>query len=293
MKTIAGLAIAMLAVGASSTRTVAAPFLPPASEDTTCSPVRDLDSVLVRGRITLFGEIHGTDEFPVFVGNVLCHAWKRRLPMTLGVELASESSRNLDAVVHSAGDSATARAALLADSIWHGSSFDGRTSMAMSRLIERVRGLARAGGDVRVTAFSRPSTPSRDSTMAAELARALARDTSRVVIILTGNIHSRVTTGTSFDSTFRPMALRLRELVQPRRVVGLDASYQAGTAWVCLSDGTPCGAHSLKGHEMIPPGGIELGPIEKGYDGVYSVGPVVASPPAVGGRGSSPPGTAR
>ena len=293
MKLIIGLAVAILSGGASRAPTVASSFPPPASGDTTCSPVRNVDSVLVRGHIPLFGEIHGTDELPAFVGNVLCHALKRHVPATLGVELASESSRNLDAFVHSSADSATARNALLADSIWHGSPFDGRSSLAMARLLERVRDFARAGADVRVVAFSRPSTPTRDSTMAVELAHALARDTSRTVIILTGNIHSRATVGTSFDSTFRPMALRLKELVRPRRVIGLDASYQAGTAWLCFSDGSPCGAHALKGREMIPLGGIELGPVEKGYDGVYGVGAIVASPPAGADARPSPRSTPR
>lgn len=281
MKSIVGLAVVVLRVAASRAPRADVMSWTPAGGDTTCSPVRNIDSVLVRGRITLFGELHGTDALPAFVGNVLCHAWRRRLPATLAVELASESSGNLDGYVHSPADSATAMAALLADSVWHGSPPDGRTSLAMARLLGRTRELARAGADVRVVAFSRPSTPTRDSTMAVELARALARDTSRVVVILTGNIHSRVTVGVSFDSTFRPMAMRLRALVQPRRVVGLDASHRGGTAWVCLSDGTPCGAHQLKAHELIPLGGIELGPVEKGYDGVYSAGAITASPPAV------------
>ena len=254
--------------------------------DTTCVPIRNVDSVLVRGRITVFGEMHGTNDFPAFVGNVLCHAWKRRLPVTLGVELASESSANLDAFVHSSADSATARTTLLSDSIWRGSVLDGRNSLAMAQLLERARALARAGGNVRVVAFSRPSQPNRDSTMAGELARVLARDTSRVVIILTGNIHSRVIVGVAFDSTLRPMTLRLKELLRPRRVVGLNASYQTGTAWVCLSDGSPCGAHSIKGHDVITAGGIELAPIDRGYEGVYSVGPIVASPPAAAGKPS-------
>ena len=278
------LVAATVAFGTPPTRILTAASPPPWQGDTACTPVRNVDSVLVRGRITAFGEIHGTNELPEFVGNVLCHAWKRRLPVTLGVELASESSASLDAFVHSSADSARARATLLADSIWHGSWLDGRTSLAMAQLLERARVVAKAGGNVRVVAFSRPSQPNRDSTMAAELARVLARDPSRVVIILTGNIHSRVVRGVAFDSTFRPMTLRLKELVRPRRVVGLNASYQSGTAWICLSDGSPCGAHPIKGHETIPPRGIELGPIDKGYDGVYSVGPIVASPPAVAGK---------
>jgi len=280
-----GLALvaATVAFGTPLARIPTAPSTSPG--DTTCTPVRNVDSVLVRSRITVFGEIHGTDALPEFVGNVLCHAWKRRLPVTLGVELASESSASLDAFVHSSADSARARATLLGDSIWHGSFLDGRNSLAMAQLLEQARALARAGGNVRVVAFSRPSQPNRDSTMAAELARVLAGDTSRVVIILTGNIHSRVVPGVAVDSAFRPMALRLKDLVRPRRVIGLNASYQMGTAWICLSDGSPCGPHAIKGHETIPPQGIELGPIEGRYDGVYGVGPIAASPPAVAVNG--------
>ena len=115
--------------------------------------------------------------------------------------------------------------------------------------------------------------------MAVELTAAIARDTSRVFVVLTGNIHSRVVTGISFDSTLRPMGLLLRQMLPGRRVVGLDVSYQSGTAWLCFS-GAPCGTRTLKGNAMIPPGGIEIGPLESAYDGVYGVGAIVASPPA-------------
>lgn len=279
---IAGLAAVMLSlgslcVGGNETRSPE----PSVGGDTACVPLRNVDSILVAGRITLFGELHGTEQMPAFVGNVLCHAWKRHVPTTLALELASESSPRFDAFVHSASDSLSARAELLADSVWREDPPDGRTSQAMLLLLERARSFSRAGADVRVILFSRPSTPTRDSTMAAELSRAIASEPSRVVVVLTGNIHSRVGAGTASDSSFRPMGLRLRDLVRPRRVVGLDASYQSGTAWVCLTDGTPCGAHSLSGRGVVPPDDIELGPLEKRYDGLFGVGAIVASPPAL------------
>ncbi len=275
--------IAMIASAASDASVVTLPpRSPQLTADTTCAPIRNVDSVLVPGRVTLFGEMHGTEQMPAFVGNVLCHAWKRHIPATLGLELASESSRNLDAFVHSPSDSVSARRALLADSVWHGSFPDGRSSLAMLRLLETVRAFARAGADVRVIAFSRPSFPTRDSTMAVELSRAIAPDPSRTVVVLTGNIHSRVVAGISFNPNLRPMGLLLREFVKPRRVVGLDVSYQNGTTWLCTSaDASTCGVHTLKGNDLIPAGGIELAPRDRAYDGVYSVGPISAAMPAV------------
>ena len=122
MKPIAALSIVILSVVAPRTSTVRPADRQPTSSDSACSPIRNVDSVLVRGRVTSFGEMHGTEQMPAFVGNVLCHAAKRHLPTTLALELASESSRNLDDFVHAKGDSVSARNALLSDSIWHGSS---------------------------------------------------------------------------------------------------------------------------------------------------------------------------
>jgi len=278
MKLLAALSVVVVAVPASRTFTLG-PVQRLTSSDTACAPIRNVDSLLASGRVTLFGEMHGTEQMPAFVGNVLCHAAKRHLPATLGLELASESSRNLDDFVHAKTDSVTARNTLLADSVWHGLPSDGRTSAAMVGLLERARELARGGADVRVVAFSRPSTKTRDSTMAVELSGVIARDPSRVFIVLTGNIHSRVVPGISFDSTLRPMGFLLRQMLRPRRIIGLDVSYEAGTAWLCLT-GAPCGAQSLKGTRMKPIDGIEIGPLQAAYDGVYGVGAIVASPPA-------------
>jgi hypothetical protein len=289
MKLSAGVLIVISAVVAPRTGPVADVHRQLATNRSACPPIGNVDSVLVRGRVTLFGEMHGTDQMPAFVGNVLCHAAARHLPATLGVELSSESSVTLDDFVRAKRDSAAARTELLADTVWHELPPDGRTSLAMVQLLETARSLARAGADIRVVAFSRPSTKTRDSTMAVELATAIARDTSRVVVVLTGNIHSRMVTGIAFDSTLRPMGLLLRQMLRPRRVVGLDVSYQPGTAWLCFT-GTPCGPRSLKGNAVIPSGRIELGPLESAYDGAYGVGAIVASPPAV--RSSSEPSPA-
>jgi len=248
----------------------------------TCLPVDGADRVLAPGTVTLFGELHGTNEAPAFVANVLCLAAAQHVPVTLGVELPSESTATLNRYVKSSGGAADT-ASLLADAAWHMTPQDGRTSEAMLALFERARTLVANGADVDVFAFSEtaPTGQQRDELMAGNIARKIASDPRRAMIVLTGNIHSRVAIGTGFDPSYRPMGYLLRALVPDTRVVGLNVSYDAGTAWMCLSGEPTCGAHAVKGQRQIALNAVELSHANAAYDGAYGVSALTASKPAV------------
>jgi hypothetical protein len=195
-----------------------------------CVPIDGIDRVLALNTVALFGELHGTNETPAFVANVLCHATARRLRVTLGVELPKESTAALQRYVTSAG-SAGDRARLLADTAWHMTPPDGRTSEAMLRLIETTRQFVAEGGDVDVLAFSdtAPAGQIRDRLMADILAARIAADPRRVTLVLTGNIHSRVVALQSYDeflrvSVYKPMGALLRERLTGMKVLGLNVS---------------------------------------------------------------------
>ena len=265
-----------------------------------CPPIAGIDSVLVPGRVTIFGEMHGTRQSPAFVTNLLCHAAERHMRATLGLELPVESTPIMDRYVHSNGDSA-ARAALFADTIWHSGFQDGRTSEAMFALLDATRRLVVGGARLRVLPFSRPPIngvgQTRDSAMAATLADAIGRDRAGVFIVLTGNIHSQIAIGTGFDPAYRPMGYLLRSRVAPRRVLGLNVTYDSGTAWICTSASAgSCGTRALRGRAALGRDSIRLDAAEAKYDGLYGVGALVASPPALrespgtsGSNDSSPP----
>ena len=249
-----------------------------------CPPVANVDSVLGPGRVTLFGEIHGTQQSPAFVAGVLCAAAAHHTRATLGLELPVESARILNRYIHSRGGVA-ARGALFADTIWSSSYQDGRTSEAMFALLDAVRRLVAGGATLRILPFSRPAvngnSQSRDSAMAATLAGAMAKDRSGVFLVLTGNIHSQIAIGTGFDAAYRPMGYLLRSRLAPRRVLGLNVTYDSGTAWICTGPAAgSCGTRALRGRALLGRDSIRLTEVEKKYDGLYGVGALTASPPA-------------
>ena len=51
----------------------------------TCQSVSGLSALLKRGNILLFGELHGTQQAPDFIADVVCRAAKKRIPITLGL----------------------------------------------------------------------------------------------------------------------------------------------------------------------------------------------------------------
>lgn len=110
-----------------------------------------------------------------------------------------------------------------------------------------------------------------------------------VVLVLTGNIHSRMVSGTPWDPTFIPLGALVRSLLPERRVMGLNATHPGGSAWICAS-GSGCGPSPLRGTTQIQEeSGIRLTPGAESYDGLYSVGPLVASPPARDGAADELP----
>lgn len=248
-----------------------------------CATIGNVESTLAPRTVVFFGEMHGTEQSPAFVAAVLCHAAARHIRATLALELDNAATGALESYLHSTGDS-TAREALIANDVWHVRPPDGRTSQAMLALLETTRALVHDGADIRALAFSRSARTgaARDSLMATTVADFAVSHPERVVIGLTGNVHSRVSVGTSFDSTLRPMTYLVRARLPDRRVLGLNASYDAGSAWVCMSGANdPCGPHTIKGRMMVPAQSIQLGPLQEGYDGLYGVGTLTASKPVV------------
>jgi hypothetical protein len=254
-----------------------------------CAPIDGIDSVLALKTVTLFGEVHGTNEVPAFVANVLCHATARHLRVTLGVELPRESTAALERYVKSAG-TADDRTRLLADAAWHMTPPDGRTSEAMLRLIDSTRQFVAEGGDVDVLAFSDTASSGleRDALMAEILATKITADPRRVTLVLTGNLHSRSDAWETYDayarrSVYRPMGYLLRERLTGMKVLGLNVSYDEGAAWMCLSGVPPesaCGAHAVKAQRQVAVNTIELTHANR-YEGFFGVGALTASKPAV------------
>lgn len=227
-------------------------------------------------RYFLFGELHGTIETPALFGDFVCTA-ARVGPLVVGLELQADQQPSLDRYLTSDG-SPDARAAILGATHW-ATNTDGRGSVAMFALLERLRVLRASGLPIEVVAFvprvtDRSSQTPYEKAMARQWLNSLAGRPQARFAGLVGNIHNL----RAPRSTFEPAAMHMPQ----DAILTFGPAPMGGTAWMCLREG--CGPHSagpavvnLPRGLTIPPAGGQRGP---SYDRWYSVGtPVTAAGP--------------
>jgi hypothetical protein len=259
-----------------------------ASAWASCGEVPGLAPLLAPGTVLLVGEMHGTAEAPAFVHDVTCAALAADLRVTVGLEVDRADDDAYQAYLGSDGSPA-ARERLLASPFWQREFQDGRGSVAMLELVESLRALRRSAGEekLRVTLIDRPEAGAdRDEAMADRVADTMALRPEDLVVVLTGNIHNRLTKGMPWNAELRPMGHRLVAARPDARVISLDMAYPGGSAWVCFGSApSDCKAQELGGLESAEGrSGIELHdePAGEPYSGRYYAGRLTASPPAVG-----------
>lgn len=250
-----------------------------------CREVPGLAPLLEPGAVLLLGEIHGTEEAPGFLASVACAALAKGLPVTVGLEIDRAEDAAFQAFMASDGSDA-ARTALLASPTWTRKEQYGLGSRAMLGLVDRLRELAAGPGELRLVLIDRPHPPAeRDRAMAERLAEAAEARPGDLLVVLTGNLHNRLTQGTPWNAELEPMGHQLTRLRPDTRIVSLDMAHPGGTAWVCFP-GPPqdCGVKELGGPEdAAGRTGIELleDPAGKPFSGRYFTGPITASEPAL------------
>jgi hypothetical protein len=250
-----------------------APEEVPADEEVCPTPAAGAEVLIRPGAITLLGEIHGTAEIPSFVGAIACEATQGH-PVLIGLEIPEEMNQAFAVYLASEGSDLD-RGALLAHRFW--TLEDGRASQAMLGLLETLRRLSRDGKAVEVFGFdgSFSNGEARDVGMAANIVERLMSSGTEdaVVLILTGNLHARTA-----DERWMGWHVS-REFPW---LTSLNTAYSGGTAWVCTSEG--CGPRSLTGRNRGDSVFVERSsePDGNGYHGTFYVGPVSASPPAMG-----------
>ena len=247
-----------------------------AGPPTPCAPIANAAPLLHPGALVLLGEMHGSQESPRFAADLVCNAAAHGVAI-LGMEIPRDEQSRIDAYLASKGG-ADERARVIAGTFWTRptGSQDGRSSAAMFDLIERMRDLRAHGRDVRIVTLDRAASDptDRDEVMAARLREAKAATPKAIVIALTGNIHNSLAP----DGAQAPMGARLRNL-DP---TALTASYADGSIWACMPD---CAIHAVEGSKKAAAAwSIELDPFamgERRWSGVFRLGALHASPPAV------------
>jgi hypothetical protein len=222
-----------------------------------------------KAAVVLFGEIHGTREAPAFVGDIACLLLARGESVQLALEIDRNEQAGLDRYLRSAGASNDI-AQLIASPHWQ--IRDGRATLAMLGLIERVRQWVSAGHKIRLIAMDDFSTSGniRDREMAAAVDRAAAVGAGKV-LVLSGNVHAmRVA-----DHSFLKFSLPAGSLLKTRSVLSFNAAYDGGTAntWGKLIRLAPEIAPPAGGRQFVMGAGAE-----PAYDGYFFVGVATPSP---------------
>jgi len=221
--------------------------------------ISNLDAVTGAGRTLILGELHGTREIPEAAGAIACEASERG-PVVLGLELPPE-------------------ALVRTSPLWSQPSQDGRTSEAMAALLERVASWRREGRPIEVLGFDGNETTveSRDTVMAATLARHRAERPDATFVLLMGNLHARRQIGSPWNPKDGHRWLA-SQLTFP--VTTLDVAAPRGTAWIC-GGATPetCGPKTVSTSKGGASNSIQLRS-DGVYDGVLDLSSLTASPPA-------------
>lgn len=285
-----------------------AAHVPTATDATPCQVPPGWDQVAAQSaKVVVFGEMHGTREAPAFVGNLAC-------------ALAAKGERVLVAVEHAAIDDSDFQKAwampeasfvpALTKVDWAERN-DGVGSESMLAMLVGLHHWARIGHKIDIVAFNGvkdeaqarqfahlPGQGPHDAAQAENIRMAAARQPYDHVLVLTGNTHARKRPVAYTSIAFEPMAMRLARSVP---VIALNMTSGGGSSWTCeLKPGVvhkphapntdadvECAAHPLgKDADLDRAPFIALGSLpgqqpDPDYDGIFWLGAVSASPPAV------------
>jgi hypothetical protein len=260
------------------------------------------DVAELKARFVVFGELHGTNEGPSFVGSLAC-------------ALTRENNRVLVAIEHNAVENEALQSAWSSDdfeqrlsTLLFAEGSDGRSSLAMFDLLVRLHRIKQSGAPLGIVAFNGFRDEQQaarfsnltgqgpwEAAQAENIATASTSPTYDHVLVLVGNIHAMKTPVSRGGYDFDPMALRLS---QYGKTVSLNMRYADGTSWNCLlkpgvdrtkgpvgSDDIDCGPHPTKGEPNL--GSEPFIRLEKNdgsneqstFDGFFWVGAISASVP--------------
>lgn len=258
--------------------------IPACARDGACDVPAGLHQALRPARMILMGEVHGTAEAPAAFGTTVCHALEHGLAVSAGLELTPDQTAALARYLASSGDE-IAVARLLRTPFWSRAAQDGRASVAMMLLVERLRQLQQRYPLLSVFSLAEDSGLAdpgsvRDAAMAARVRAERERRPEALILTLTGNVHNRLAPSPAGarpggEAVPRPMGALLTDLA-PRAVL---LETDGGSAWVCAPE---CGVLNLPRHGPPADPRVPFRELasDPAYTSLWSLGAGTASPPA-------------
>jgi erythromycin esterase-like protein len=249
------------------------------------SAVDLLDTAVQGHRIVLLGEMHGTQEIPALVANLIEQRAVRGRREVLALEIDSAEQRRIDRFLASDGSHA-ARKALLAGKHWTETHHDGRDSVAMLALIERMRHLRAAGHAVPVVAFDRRGRHERNREMADDLRGTIKHFPRAQLIVLSGNVHAmtRRPPWTMTDENGKPIEppMSAGRHLADQQPLSIDIDARTGAYWAC-TDGA-CRQQAVRPSNGPAPELDAHAALESAWDATLMLPSFTPSPPAVSAR---------
>jgi hypothetical protein len=232
-------------------------------------------------RWLIVGEQHGTAESAVAFADLACLASATGRKIVIALEYPADDQARLDRFLASDGTTA-ARDALLSAPAWRSKMQDGRFSIAMFELIDRLRRMRAAGLIEGVVGFQ-PADTADAATYEQRMADLIQRaGADQLVLALVGNVHARTTIWTRSEPNYMPMA----GLLPPAGRLTLNIVGNGGAQWACFLDpqtAPTCAARDFGPARESHPRGVALSSDPSSpYGGALYLGtPTTASPPAI------------
>lgn len=241
---------------------------------TTCERVDNV-RLIAASKLVFFGELHGTAESPTLIGEVACKAAHER-PVVVALEWPVDLQSAVTKFLESKGEKQAADE-LLRHRFWRTEMLDGKSSASMLRLVDRLRFLRSQGSSIDIILFDDPvestsQSTGRENRLADRLLNVFrARSIETQILVLTGNLHSRVTRGLPWNSDFEPAAYLLRNL----KPLTFELGHTGGAAWNCGRD--QCSSRNFKANlsenlKLRTPSLILGAEISDGHHGFFLLG---------------------
>lgn len=235
-----------------------------------CSPLAQVP----KSEVTLIGEIHGTNEIPVLAVEQACTLAQSGKQVIFFLELPRGEQAAVDRFLASEGKQRD-RDSLISSKFWQSEEIDdGRSSIAIVDLFERVRVLRAQGAKISTLLDDGFESDDRDMAMAKAILSARESFPEAAIIALLGGLHSSESPARE-RHPYQAVGYRLKEL-QPLTVY---VNFR-GWSWGCTQKGCGVMKVGVVGQNSVFFKYIPGDEIDHAHDGVVNLPKVTASPPA-------------